>query len=205
MGIIRKNVISIIIPVSIKDFESGLLFQAQYFIERAKLMCLEEVETVAIINHPSFGRVKAKNYGAEEARGEILLFLDCDCIIGSMFLSEISRKAKNSYFIGGGTKFIKLTRYSLGIILAAFLFLAPYLLWHQITVGAFWIRKRDFFELGGFKEKKYDDLDFAIRLKKLAKKTHRKFESLKESFIVWSTRKFDIYGDWHWLKGYQVN
>jgi glycosyltransferase involved in cell wall biosynthesis len=113
---------------------------AQRFIERAKLMCPEEVETVAIINQPSFGRVKAKNYGAKEANGEILVFLDCDCIIGSMFLNEVSRKAKNSYFIGGGTKFVKLTRYSLGIVFAL-IFIASYLLRYQITVGAFWIRK----------------------------------------------------------------
>ena len=196
------SMISVIIPVSVKDFEDGLLWRAQHFIERAKNLCPEEVETVAIVNDPSFGRVKSKNLGAEEARGDTLVFLDVDCVIGSMFLNEISRKSKNPYFIGGGVKYVKLTRYSPGIICGT-LILAFFMFLTQITLGAFWIRKTDLQKLGGFRQKTYDDIDFALRLRKYAKKTDRKFESLKESFLIWSTRKMDKKGDWHWLTGYR--
>jgi hypothetical protein len=193
--------ISVIVPVSSKDFENGLLFKAQYFIERAQKLCLENVETVAVINDPSFGRVKAKNYGAEQARGETLVFLDVDCFLSSNFLNEVSQKSKNEYFVGGGVKYVRLSRHSFGINCWLSL-LAFYMILKQITLGAFWIRAKDFKEMGGFREKKLDDIDFAVRLQKLAKKTNRKFESIKESFLIWSTRKFDVDGDWHWIRGY---
>jgi len=196
--------ISVIIPVSVKDFEDGLLWKCMYFIDRAKGMCSEEVETVAVVNMPSFGRIKAKNYGAEQAKGDTLVFLDVDCTPSTNFLNEVSRKSKNDFFVGGGVKYIRLNRYSVGII-CGMIFLGFFMLFKQITLGAFWIRKQDFLNMGGFRDKGLDDIDFAIRLRQLGKTTGRKFESLKESFLIWNTRKFDTRGDWHWLKGYPVN
>lgn len=195
--------ISVIIPISVEDFNEGLLIKVIPPLEEARKHCLEEVEVIIVLNKPSFGRVKAKNYGAEKAYGETLVFIDADCMISKHFLQEVSQKSKNKYFVGGGVKYIKLTRYSAGII-CGLLPLALYMILRQITLGAFWIRKGYFLEMGGFREKKYDDVDFAVCLKKLAKKYGLKFESIKESFLVWSTRKFDKYGDWHWLYGYKT-
>ncbi len=202
MGYVWKSMISVIIPISEEDFGRGNMVQLRPFIERAKCFCPEEVEVLTIVNKPSFGRVKAKNYGAEKASGETLVFLDSDCPISSNFLKEVSEKSK--YSIGGGVKYPRLTRYSFGII--SFMILLGFLmLIKQITLGAFWVRRNIFFEIGGFKEKKYDDIDFALRLKKYANVTGKKFNSLKECFLIWSTRKFDLYGDWHWLKGYHTD
>ena len=161
------------------------------------------VEVIVVINDPSIGRVQAKNIGAERAIGNILVFLDADCRISENFFQEIDKKAKNPFFIGGGVKYVKLDKYSIGIF-AFYICLGFYLLLKQITVGAFWIRKEVFKAIGGFKEERFDDIDFALRMKQYASDNNKKFESLKESHIIWSTRKFKDWGDWHWIKGYKT-
>lgn len=194
--------ISVIIPVGIKDWGSKLPIVNSLAI--AKSNCKEDVEVIMVVNPLCVGRVKAKNEGVKEVRGDTLVFVDCDIEVSPQFLNEISKKTRNPYFIGGGVKYVKLSRHSLGILCGMIpLFLFMFI--KRITIGAFWIRKEVFLSIGGFKEKKYDDIDFALRLKQYAKQTRKKFESLKESSIIWSTRKFDTHGDWHWIRGYQIN
>ncbi len=195
--------ISVIIPISYKDWDAGLMAKLSNSLNKAIEYCLEDVEVIPVLNPPWIGRINAKNNGAKQANGDVLVFLDVDCSVSENFLNEVNYKSINKYFVGGGTKYVKLTRYSLGII-CGLVPLALYMLFKQITLGAFWVRKSYFFEIGGFGHTKYDDIDFAIRLRKLAKKYGLKFESLKKSHIIWSTRKFDEYGDWHWITGYQT-
>ncbi len=162
------------------------------------------MEVLVKFNTPDVGQLRSCHYGAQEANGDILVFLDADCIVSRNFFKEISEKAKNPYFVGGGVKWVRLDRYSFGICAAMFLLACVLLIW-GITVGAFWVRKSAWNEIGGFKGKhKYWDLDFARELKRYAKTNGKKFESLKEAHIVWSTRKFDWFGDWHWLLGYKA-
>jgi len=199
----KDDMISVIIPISYEDFEKGNMVRMKLCLERAKEFCQEDVEIITVVNKPSFGRVNAKNLGAQKANGETLVFIDSDCLISSNFFNEVSRKSKKEQFVGGGCKYVKLSRYSWGIV-SSMMLLGFFMLIRQITLGAFWIKKQAFFEMGGFREKKYDDIDFALRLRKYAKKTGKKFESIKESFLIWSTRKYDIHGDLHWLTGYHT-
>lgn len=195
--------ISVIVPVSKKDYEEGMMDELFPQLEEAIDNCKEKVQILIVINPPKVGRVKAKNEGARIAAGETLVFLDCDNRISSNFFNEVSEKSKNDYFVGGGVKSLKLSRYSIGIVCYMIL-LGMFVVVKGITLGSFWVRKDVFMAVGGFKEVKYDDIDFALRLKKYAKRTNRKFESIKKSLLVWSTRKFDKHGDWHWLRGYHV-
>jgi len=187
-------------------------------LQTAKAFCQEEVEIIVYENGErdrtreiveSYGcayywtayksRTLAKNKGAIVARGNILVFVDADCIVSEDFFQEISEKAEDPYAIGGGMDNIKLPRYSLGIH-CFLLVVGMIILWHQIRVGAFWVRKRIFESLGGFRNRILDDVDFAKRLNKY-KGYHT--SSLETSWLLWSTRKFDKYGDWYWLKGYR--
>lgn len=196
--------ISVIVPVSYKDFDSGMMVRLRPSLEMAKGLCSQNVEVITVLNAPWIGRIKAKNLGAQKANGDTLVFLDVDCFISENFLQEVDEKSKNEYFVGGGVIDIRLSRYSLGIW-CGLLIVGIYMILKQITLGAFWVNKKAFLEMGGFNETKYDDIDFALRLKEYAKIHKKKFESLKKSFIIWSTRKFDKHGDWHWLGGYNVS
>jgi glycosyltransferase involved in cell wall biosynthesis len=190
--------VSCIIPVKIGDDPKSLLDS----IRKATRSLNGQIQTMIVFNTPCFGRVQAKNFGASQTHAKILVFVDADCQVNESFFEEVIEKSENPYFVGGGVKHIELTRYSPGII-AGLIPLGFYLLFKQITLGAFWVRRSAFDCIGGFQETKWDDIDFALRLKKYAKIHNRKFESLKRSTLLWSTRKFDEYGDWHWLKGYK--
>lgn len=181
--------------------------------------CAEEVEIIVVINgstdktkemvlkYPGViyvcesysSRVKAQNQGATMARGNLLAFIDEDLLVTSEFFSEISEKGENSYYVGGGMKWVKLTRYSLGIVVGTVL-LGLYLFIRQITLGVFWIRAEVFKEIGGFPNVRFEDIGFALRIKKYARANGRKFESLKRTILTWSTRRFNTDGDWSWLK-----
>ncbi len=209
--------ISCIVPAYNEEKFIGATLQS---LLGSKKECLEEVEIIVVDNHstdgtlmlaksipdvkclyfPIIGREKAKNFGASTAKGETLVFIDADCLVTKNFFQEISEKAQEPYFVGGGVKHCRLTRYSLGIV-SFMCLVAVSLVLNQITVGAFWVRKNIFNELEGFRlNNVLDDIDFAIRLKKYAKEHGRKFESLKECVLTWSTRRFDESGDWGWLR-----
>lgn len=211
--------ISVVIPAYNEEKYIGATLQS--LLESMK-ECPEEIEIIVVNNnstdntckvalgydgvkcfyYPILGRELAKNFGAEKAFGETLCFVDADCLVSVDFFAEISEKAQNPYFIGGGMKYVKMTRYSLGL----FIGLVPIALTmflNQITIGAFWARKDVFDAIKGFRTTTFDDIDFAIRMKKYAKKHQKKFESLKKSYLIWSTRKADIFGDWFWLYKYK--
>ena len=195
----EAGLISVIIPTCKDD---GYLERVIESLKVSRSKCTEQVEILVLQN--TIGKPLACNLGARLASGETLVFLDEDCPVSENFLPEVSMKAKNPHFVGGGVKKVIMERISLGII-CAMIPLGFYLLMRQITAGAFWVRREVYERLGGFTEKrKYLDLDFAVRLKKYAKRNGKKSESLKESHIIWSTRRFDKHGDWHWLFGYKT-
>jgi glycosyltransferase involved in cell wall biosynthesis len=202
MGSYRENkVISVIIPISNKDQREGWYEKQEPFLLKAIRRCDQLVEIIVKENSPEQGRVWAKNKGASEAKGDILVFIDCDCYPDENFFKEICEKSVNEHCLGGGVKRSKMSRYSPGII--AFLIPVAFYLWlRSIPVGAFWIRKWAFNSMGGFNKTKYDDIDFALRLKKYAHDFGYTYSSLKKTVLIWSCRKFDEYGDWHWLRGY---
>lgn len=66
----------------------------------------------------------------------------------------------------------------------------------------FWFYKKDFEAIGGFEESlvSLEDLDFAARLNKLGVGRGQKYGTLKKSYIITSSRKFDEFGDWYLIK-----
>ncbi len=191
--------LSIIVPISVKDFLNGVAWPLLDSLNLAMPYCPEEVEMIALINRPSTGRSEAKNIGAKAAHGNTLVFIDADCIVSPNFLKEISDKSKEKESIGGGCINIKYPRLSLGLRCFAIRWAIPCLV-YGISLGAFWVRREDFLNMGGFVNTKYDDFDFAKRLKRYARSKGKRFDSIRKAFLIWSTRKFDVYGDWHWLK-----
>ena len=66
----------------------------------------------------------------------------------------------------------------------------------------FWFYKKDFEEIGGFDETlvSLEDMDFVARLNRLGIARGQKDGTLKKSYIVTSTRKFDEFGDWYLIR-----
>jgi len=191
--------ISVVIPAYHEDTE--VLQKCIDSVETAILYCPDEVEIYVAKDIQGVGA--ARNYGAAQTHGSILVFFDADCTMSHNFLREVHFKAEVWENVGGGTKWVKLDRYSLGRIFSL-IPIGVKLYWHQVTVGAIWVRREYFTLLGGFKTQLLEDLDFVIRLRQLAKTTGKQFRSIKQSNIVWSTRSFDRYGEWFWVKKYRI-
>ncbi|PCI25443.1 glycosyl transferase family 2 [Candidatus Peregrinibacteria bacterium] len=140
-----------------------------------------------------------RNYGIQQAHGEIIITIDADSIMSPHFIEEVQKNIDSNIFIGGGSP-IKPERRSLGIFVTEIM-ISGLLKVFGISAGAFWLRKNIWKELGGFNENLSvaEDIDFALRLKKYAKNKDLKYGTLKKSFITTSCRKFDVYGDWHWF------
>lgn len=192
--------ISVIVPAY---HEEGFLDQCLTSLEYAKKQCPCEVEIYVAKDIQGIGN--ARNFGAAQTSGDILVFVDADCTVSPTFLQEVYEKSQVFENVGGGTKWVKFDKYSLGRLISL-IPVAIWLYWYQVTFGAFWIRRTWFELLKGFKtnDDVHLDYDFALRLKQAAEKRGRKFRSLKKSFIVWSTRGYKIYGDWFWLKQYRL-
>lgn len=147
-----------------------------------------------------------RNAGAKAAKGEIIVTIDADSIMSAGSLAEIREMLGSGKYVGGGTR-AKFERMSVGIFFSAAyvaLNLAPMMIKSKAALsgGMFWCYKKDFDAVGGFDESlvSLEDLDFAAKLNRLGKKRGQRYGTLKRSYIVTSSRKFDEFGDWYLIK-----
>lgn len=144
-----------------------------------------------------------RNAGAKAANGEIIITIDADSYMSQDMLIEIEKEIRTGKSIGGCVK-LMMERTSPGIFFNMHVIAAIGALTNGLPKGAglFWCRKTDFDAIGGFDEnlRVAEDIDFAKRLKKYGKKKKMKFIRLPKAFVVTSTRKFDEFGDWMYLK-----
>lgn len=151
-----------------------------------------------------------RNAGVNAAKGRIVVTIDADSVMSADSLEEISEMLYSGKYIGGGTR-AKFERMSLGIFMSAAyvaLNLAPAMAKSKafLSGGMFWFYKADFDAIGGFDENlvSLEDLDFAQRLKSLADTQNKKYGTLKKSYIITSSRKFDEFGDWYLIKNKKI-
>ncbi|MCH5197089.1 MAG: glycosyltransferase [Oscillospiraceae bacterium] len=147
-----------------------------------------------------------RNTGVKAANGEIVVTIDADSRMTKYSLVEIKSMLQSGSYVGGGTN-PRFDRMSVGIAFSS-LYVAMNLLPTMIKSGGylsgamFWFYKKDFELIGGFDESlvSLEDMDFAKRLKKLGVSRGQKYGTLKRSYIVTSSRKFDEFGDWYLIK-----
>lgn len=147
-----------------------------------------------------------RNTGVKAANGEIVVTIDADSLMTKKSLSEIKEKLESGRYIGGGTN-IKFDRMSLGIAVSC-MYVAANLIPIMLKNGGylsgamFWFYKKDFEAIGGFDESliSLEDMDLAKRLRAYGKKKGKKYGTLKHSYVLTSSRKFDEFGDWYLIK-----
>ena len=151
-----------------------------------------------------------RNAGVKAASGEIIVTIDADSMMTKYSLRGIKEMLESGKYIGGGTN-PKFDRMSVGIAFSS-MYVAVNLLPIMIKNGGylsgamFWLYKRDFDAIGGFDESlvSLEDMDFAVRLKKLGTVNGKKYGTLKGSYILTSSRKFDEFGDWYLIKNRKI-
>ena len=145
-----------------------------------------------VFNAPTKGAPEAANYGAKQAEGTTLAFLDADTVISENLLEEVLKAVKKKY-IGGRT----VVRWR-GESLAAKLFsLVSYV--HVHKWGGFcFVDKNIFNEIGGYRTGAKYGFDFDLA-KRVAR--GRKVVLLHRSHVVTSDRRFAREGWWKhmWL------
>ncbi len=215
-------VFSIIIPAHNEEKYIGKCLDA---VDKAAAFAGESVQTIVVANrctdktaeisekHGAYVCVNddkcissIRNAGARLAEGEIIVTIDADSVMTEGSFKEIREMLASGEYIGGGTR-AKFSRMSLGIAFSAAyvaINVIPIMKKHKAVLmgGMFWCYRKDFEEIGGFDESlvSLEDMDFAVRLKKLGDKQGKKYGVLKKNIIVTSSRKFDEFGDWYLIK-----
>ncbi|KZX69965.1 glycosyltransferase [Vibrio sp. HI00D65] len=148
---------------------------------------------------PNISRVR--NTGIKNASGDVIVTLDADNTMDPGVLAEVVRQLETGKYIGGGI-IARPDRYSVGILITALLAISIIFLKMRVSLVLFWAKKKDIERIGYFDEDLLmaEDIDFALRLKELAKRRNLKYGTISRSKVTCSTRKFDQFGDFFALK-----
>ena len=141
-----------------------------------------------------------KNTGVAHATAEWVITIDADSWMSKGVMSEVYHFIKSPHCLGGGIR-IKPERLSAGIVVGYGMMLTPaYIL--GLSFGMYWFRKDDFDAIGGFDKKRHiaEDVDFLRRLKRYGRKSGRRHTIISRESITTSCRKFDEFGDWHFVR-----
>jgi hypothetical protein len=71
----------------------------------------------------------------------------------------------------------------------------------HVDTGVVFCRRRDFEEIGGYNEQRFfaEDIQLLLDLSKLGRRRGQRLARGTHAPAVFSTRKFDQYGDWHYF------
>ncbi|HWA86677.1 MAG TPA: glycosyltransferase [Opitutus sp.] len=143
----------------------------------------------------------ARNGAGRAARGRILCFVDADSIVHPETFNEIRDVADRPDWTVGATG-LKMERMSFAIRVTMIVAI-PVARLFDVESGVVFCRRADFEAVGGYREDVLagEDVDFLYRLKRLGR-TRRsgRLARVPTARTITSTRKFDRYGDWHFLR-----
>ena len=140
-----------------------------------------------------------RNTGARNAHGHIFVFIDADNTIHPETFNAIDTSLATGRVIAGSSG-VKLQRMSLGIAVT-YALMVPLVWLTRMDTGVVFCRRRDFEAIGGYNEDRLfaEDVQFLWDLMRLGRKQGRKLTRIRSVKAIFSTRKFDKHGDWHWL------
>lgn len=138
-----------------------------------------------------------RNRGAQEATGDILVFVDADDSISANTFVEIRALMESGKYIGGGARNTRYDRKALGIAVTHGL-LQLRLRLEGISLFLFFTTKEAFEAIGGYNEQMRvgEDYDIAVKLRAYGRTKGMKFANVQSATLIKSARKFNEYGDW---------
>ena len=141
----------------------------------------------------------ARNGGAALATAPILCFTDADMQIHPDTFNAIDRVMDDDRVSGGATG-VTMERWTPGIA-ASYSTLLPLVWLTGMDTGVVFCRRDDFIAVGGYDESHHfaEDIDFLWKLIGLGRTRGQRFTRLRPVKAIASTRKFDRYGDWHYV------
>lgn len=168
--------------------------------------CTDKTEKIAksygaiVVTDDSKNLSAIKNTGVAHVKTDWVVTIDADSWMSKGVLNEVYRHAQSLNCIGGGIR-IKPERLSPGIAVGYGMMLVP-AFFLGLSFGMYWFRKSDFNAIGGFDEKRHiaEDVDFLKRLKQHGQKSGRRHKIISAESITTSCRKFDEFGDWHFVR-----
>jgi glycosyltransferase involved in cell wall biosynthesis len=141
-----------------------------------------------------------RNGGAREARGEILVFVDADIRMHPGTFDEIDRALATGRVVGGATG-VRLERMSPGLAVT-YATLVPLVWLTRMDTGPTFCRRADFEAIGGYDESRRvaEDVALLVALARLGRPRRQRLTRLRRAKAIASVRKFDAFGDWHYLQ-----
>lgn len=140
-----------------------------------------------------------RNAGAAVARGEIIAFIDADSQVHVDTFNVLAAVMARPDAIGGATGGT-MERWSAGIALTYAMFVP--LVWAtRMDIGVVFCRRADFDGIGGYDGSMQfaEDVKFLWELRRRGRQDGRRLVRARAAKVIASTRKFDQFGDWHYL------
>jgi glycosyltransferase involved in cell wall biosynthesis len=140
-----------------------------------------------------------RNAGAAAARGAILAFIDADSQVHLDTFNVIAALMRRPGIIGGSTG-ATMERWSPGIV-ATYAMFIPFVWLTNLDIGVVFCRREDFEAVGGYDAsmKFAEDVKFLLALRRLGRSQRSRLVRARAAKVIASTRKFDRFGDWHYL------
>jgi glycosyltransferase involved in cell wall biosynthesis len=140
-----------------------------------------------------------RNAGAAVARGEIVAFIDADSQIHVDTFNVIAAFMARPDVIGGSTG-ATMERWSAGIALTYAMFV-PIVWATTMDIGVVFCRRADFDAIGGYDASMQfaEDVKFLWDLRRRGRPDGRRLVRARAVKVIASTRKFDTFGDWHYV------
>ena len=140
-----------------------------------------------------------RNTGARNARGNVLIFVDADNMMHPDTFNAIERCLSTGKVVAGATG-VTMQRWSLGIAIT-YILMVPIAWLTRMDTGVVFCHREDFEAIGGYNEDRLfaEDVQFLWDLMRLGRKRGQKLSRITSARAIFSTRKFDRHGDWHYL------
>lgn len=140
-----------------------------------------------------------RNTGARNARGHVLVFVDADNIMHPDTFNAIDKSLSTGKVVAGATG-VKMQRMSPGIAVT-YALMVPLVWLTRMDTGVVFCRRQDFETIGGYNEDLLfaEDVQLLWDLMRLGRKQGCKLSRITSARAIFSTRKFDKHGDWHYL------